>query len=144
MGAAKTDNTPTVTDQGDNYITANLIVDTAITPPDPPMEVADTRFPWGWCTYYVASRTNVPWTGNAGEWLTQAEDYHYNTGGEPQTGAILVENVGRLGHVALVESVNRSNHTFTISEMNYKGFGIVSERTLPFNYGAIKGFIYQS
>ncbi len=30
----------------------------------------------------------------------------------------------------------------TVSEMNYVGYGRVSRRTIPVDYGRIKGFIY--
>jgi len=97
-------------------------------------------FPWGWCTWYVASRRHVPWGGNAGTWLYHAKAYGANIGRAPKPGAIMVTGESRYGHVAIVESV--SGDSFTISEMNYKGFGIVSKRTLSKGSGIIKGFIY--
>jgi surface antigen len=135
-----TDNTPT--HQGDNYIEAPLIVETVVTPRASTIAVPNSRFPYGYCTWYVASRTTIPWSGNARDWLVNAKAYHYSTGEEPQTGSILVSNDGPLGHVSLVESVNSSTQTFTISEMNYRGYGIISDRTLPFDSRNIKGFIY--
>jgi len=97
-------------------------------------------FPWGWCTWYVASRRHVPWGGNAGTWLYHAKAYGANIGRAPKPGAIMVSGESRYGHVAIVESV--SGNSFTISEMNYKGFGMVSKRTLSKGSGVIKGFIY--
>lgn len=98
------------------------------------------RFPWGWCTWYVASRRHVPWGGNAGTWLYHAKAYGANIGKTPRPGAIMVTGESRYGHVGIVESV--SGNSFTISEMNYKGFGVVSKRTLSKGAGVIKGFIY--
>lgn len=98
------------------------------------------RFPWGWCTWYVASRRHVPWGGNAGTWLYHAKAYGANIGKTPKPGAIVVTGESRYGHVGIVENVSGSS--FTISEMNYKGFGVVSKRTLSKGAGVVKGFIY--
>jgi surface antigen len=45
-----------------------------------------------------------------------------------------------VGHVAYVESV--SGGSFTISEMNYRGYGIISSRTLTPSSVPLIGFIY--
>lgn len=37
------------------------------------------RFPYGYCTWYVASRTYVPWNGHAKSWLTNARAYGFRT-----------------------------------------------------------------
>lgn len=97
-------------------------------------------FPWGWCTWYVASRRHVPWGGNAGTWLYHAKAYGANIGRVPKVGAIMVSGESRYGHVGVVESVGGGS--FTISEMNYKGFGVVDKRTIPTGAGFVKGFIY--
>jgi surface antigen len=98
-------------------------------------------YPYGWCTWYAASRRGVPgnW-GNAGSWLSSARGSGYATGSEPQAGAILVTNESWVGHVAYVESVNGDQ--ITISEMNYRGWGVVSSRTLNAHSGVVKGYIY--
>jgi len=97
-------------------------------------------FPWGWCTWYVASRRHVPWGGNAGTWLFHAKSYGANTGRTPKIGSIMVSGESRYGHVAIVESVQKGS--FTVSEMNYKGFGVVSKRTISIGAGFVRGFIY--
>jgi surface antigen len=97
-------------------------------------------FPWGWCTWYVASRRHVPWGGNAGTWLYHAKAYGANIGRTPKVGAIMVSGESRWGHVGIVESVKGGS--FTISEMNYAGFGKVDRRTIPSGAGFVKGFIY--
>lgn len=104
-------------------------------------KAAGNHFAYGWCTYYVASRRNVPWFGNAGTWLTGARKFGFATGNNPQTGAIIVTSESRWGHVGIIESVN-GDGTITISEMNYSGFGRISSRTISTSYGAIKGYIY--
>lgn len=97
-------------------------------------------FPYGYCTWYVASKKHVPWGGNAGTWLYHAKAYGAKTGKTPKKGAILVTNESWYGHVAIVESVN--GNSITISEMNYKGFAVKSTRTLSTKSGVIKGYIY--
>jgi len=98
------------------------------------------RFPYGYCTWYVAQRKYVPWGGNAISWLSNAKAYGKATGSAPKPGAIMVSGESRWGHVAVVESVKGSS--FTISEMNYAGFGKKSTRTLSAGSGFVKGFIY--
>lgn len=98
-------------------------------------------FPYGYCTYYVAQKRFVPWSGNAGTWLSGARAAGYETGKVAQPGAIMVTSEGgSVGHVAYVESV--SGDKVTISEMNFKGFGVVSTRTISAGSGFIKGYIY--
>lgn len=98
-------------------------------------------YPYGWCTWYVASRRSVPgnW-GNAGQWLSSAQSSGYATGYTPQVGAILVTGESWWGHVAIVESV--SGGSITISEMNYSGWGVQSSRTISASSPVIKGYVY--
>jgi len=98
-------------------------------------------FPYGQCTWYVSTRTYVPWGGNAKAWLANAAAYGYSTGRTPMAGAIVVTNEHRIyGHVAFVESVTES--TITISEMNYTGWARKSVRVLPRTSSVIMGYIY--
>jgi surface antigen/LysM repeat protein len=97
-------------------------------------------FPYGYCTWYVARRVNIPWSGNAGTWLYKAKAYGYATGKVPRVGAVMVSAESWWGHVAVVESVKGSE--FTVSEMNYAGFARKSYRTLAAGSRVIKGFIY--
>ncbi|MDD5396964.1 MAG: LysM peptidoglycan-binding domain-containing protein [Candidatus Moranbacteria bacterium] len=102
---------------------------------------AGHRFPYGYCTWYVAQKRNVPWSGNAGTWLYHAKAAGYATGRAPRAGAIMVTTENRYyGHVAYVEKV--SGDTVTVSEMNYAGFAKRSTRVLSASSRAIKGFIY--
>lgn len=98
------------------------------------------RFPYGYCTWYVAQKKSIPWSGNAGTWLYKAKAYGYATGKTPRPGAVMVSTESWWGHVAIVESVK--GNQFTISEMNYAGFARKSYRTLAVGSRAIKGFIY--
>lgn len=99
------------------------------------------RFSYGWCTWYAAQkRGDVTWRGNAGQWLNNARAQGRSTGRIPAKGAILVTSESWWGHVAIVESVQGDR--VTISEMNYKGFGVTSTRTISNRSGVIKGYIY--
>jgi surface antigen len=99
------------------------------------------RFPYGYCTWYVAQKRHVPWGGNAGTWLYHAKALGYRTGRAPAAGSIVVTTENRYyGHVALVEKVSGGN--ITVSEMNYNGWGKVNRRTLSTASRVIKGYIY--
>jgi surface antigen len=97
-------------------------------------------FPYGYCTWYVASRKHVPWGGNAGTWLYNARAYGVKTGKKAKAGAIIVTSESWYGHVGIVTKVSGSK--VTIKEMNYRGWGKVSSRTISAGSRVIKGYIY--
>lgn len=98
-------------------------------------------FPYGYCTYYVSERRDIPWSGNAISWLSGARSFGFQTGNTPQVGAIIVTSEGgATGHVGMVDGVNGDQ--IMITEMNYRGFGVISQRTISASYGAILGYIY--
>ncbi len=85
----------------------------------------------GYCTWYAKNRRpDLPNNlGNANTWVARARAQGIPTGSAPRVGAI-----GQQGmHVVYVEQVH-GNDTVTVSEMNFKGFGIVSSRTVPASY----------
>ena len=98
------------------------------------------HFPWGYCTWWVAHKRYVPWSGNAWQWYGNAQAYGTSTGSTPVPGAIMVTWESGVGHVAYVESV--SGNSFTVSEMNYQGYGIVSTRTVTTSSVPLIGFVY--
>jgi len=98
------------------------------------------HFPWGWCTWYVASRRYVPWNGDAHTWYANAQAYGYAVGRLPRVGAIMVTWESWWGHVAYVEAVNGS--CWTVSEMNYRGFGMVDYRHICPGQVPLIGFVY--
>jgi len=102
-----------------------------------------TGFPAGWCTYYVATKRNVTWRGDAGFWYQNASAAGYPVGPKPKVGAIMVTWESYLGHVAYVEAVN-ADGSWTVSEMNFVSFGVISQRTIKPGQlgGALVGFIY--
>jgi surface antigen len=102
-------------------------------------------FPWGVCTWWVAHRRAVTWSGNAYQWWRDAAQAGHREGQVPRVGAIMVIGItasSPLGHVAYVESVH-TDGAFTISEMNWGRFGVVDLRTLASTSGmGVLGFIY--
>jgi len=104
------------------------------------------RFGAGYCTQYVADNFDngygIAWYDNAGAWLSRAQQAGWSTGSTPAAGAIMVSNESGWGHVALVESVDFNNRTFRVSEQNFVGLFVISERTISFDSGVIQGFIY--
>ncbi len=99
------------------------------------------KFPWGWCTWYVATRRNVTWMGNAWEWYGNARAQGYPVGQTPRAGAIMVTWESGWGHVAYVEQVN-ADGSWDVSEANFVGFGVVSRRHIKYGQVPLIGFIY--
>ena len=102
-----------------------------------------TGFPAGWCTWYVATKRNVTWRGDAGYWYANASAQGHPVGPTPKVGAIMVTWESWAGHVAYVEAVNPDG-SWVVSEMNWVAFDVINERTIkPGQLGArLVGFIY--
>jgi hypothetical protein len=101
-------------------------------------------FPNGQCTYWAALNHRVTWSGDAGEWLANAAAQGVPTTAVPSLGAIAVWPAGagydaRHGHVAVVTAVAPTS--YTVSEMNYLGEGVVDARTISWPDGRVLGFI---
>jgi hypothetical protein len=103
------------------------------------------RFPFGQCTWYVAQKRDVRWSGNAGEWYGNARAMGYPVGSAPSPGAIQVSWESSAGHVAYVEVVH-ADGSWTVSEMNFAGhgggWGRVSWRRISPGRIPLIGFIY--
>ncbi len=101
-------------------------------------------FPWGQCTWYVASLREVTWWGNADAWLGNAQAQGYSTGSTPKPGSIVVWGSGGgysyYGHVAYVVGVISSTD-FYVDEANYNGLGQVDARQVT-TLNDVEGFIY--
>lgn len=99
------------------------------------------NFPYGYCTWYANSRHPAPpGAGNAWTWFGAAQAAGWATGYYPAPGAIMVTWESGWGHVAIVDYV--SGGSFTVSEMNYAGWGVVSSRTITTSSVPLIGFIY--
>lgn len=107
-------------------------------------------YAWGNCTWWAAMRRSqigepIPnsW-GNAATWATRAQADGYLVDNTPSYGAIMqtpyVDN--GLGHVAFVESVNPTDGSWTISEMNVEGLDVVDYKTLSAADAANYNFIH--
>ena len=103
----------------------------------------NNKFPVGWCTYYVATKRNVTWNGDAGYWYQNAAYQGYAVGPKPKVGAIMVTWESWAGHVSYVEAVNPDG-SWVVSEMNWVAFNVIDERTIrPGQLGSrLVGFIY--
>ncbi len=109
------------------------------------------QFAYGQCTWYVATRRCIPWSGNANQWFSNAAAMGYLEGHRPAVGAVVAfwpggDGAGSVGHVGYVEQVGPDGGVppgyFRLSEMNYGGWGFVNYRVLPNNSAGIQGFIY--
>jgi len=98
------------------------------------------KFPWGQCTWYVSQKRYVPWRGHAKSWIANASAMGYKIGTEPVPGSIVTTKESWWGHVGYVEKVTAT--TITFSEMNHKGVGVLTYRTMKRNDKKIVGYIY--
>lgn len=90
--------------------------------------VAGNTYAPGYCTWYAKNRRpDLPnRLGNASSWVARAAAQGFATGKSPRAGAI-----GQQGnHVVYIETVNEDG-TVTVSEMNYRGIGVISSRIAP-------------
>ena len=82
------------------------------------------------------------WTGDAWMWYGNAQAMGYAVGKAPEPGSIMVTWESPIfGHVAYVEEVY-ADGSFLVSEMNYKGFGIVDYRHICPGQVPLIGFVY--
>lgn len=104
----------------------------------------DDWFPWGQCTWYVASLRDVTWNGDAWAWASSAADAGAPEGMTPRVGAIVVFGRGgaysNFGHVAYVVSVHGPS-SFTVDEGNFLGLGIIDRRTV-YSLSGVEAFVY--
>ena len=115
-------------------------------------------FARGYCTWYVATQmesifpyTNDertqqsrPFGGDAKYWYDNAKKAGLSVGQSPRAGSIIVYGPLRssAGHVGIVKSVDTTNGTMVIEDMNYDGKFVVTKRTEKINRKEIIGYIY--
>ena len=112
-------------------------------------QVAVAGWPWGQCTWYVALRRAemgepVTWGGDAWEWLANADAQGKPTTSMPLPGEIVVYRRGGPydpldGHVALVVAITPTS--YTVSEANYYGLGVIDTRSIAWPDPHVAGFI---
>lgn len=83
-------------------------------------------FPWGQCTYYIASQRGGWQYGNAGTWQPNSST--------PGIGKIMIMRPGfggarAAGHVGIVVGIN--GNQIQLRHMNWKGLGVVSTDWVP-------------
>jgi surface antigen len=104
------------------------------------------KYPYGYCTWWVAQQRAIPSWGNAKDWLNNAvaSGFPVCKGSycTPQVGAVISLKGSSLGHVAYVERVTDGKVIF--SEMNYIGWGKMDYRSLRIGDYRILGYIYKS
>ncbi|MBV8528027.1 MAG: CHAP domain-containing protein [Candidatus Dormibacteraeota bacterium] len=104
----------------------------------------DDWFPWGQCTWYVASLRDVSWNGDAWQWASTAAAADMSEGMQPRAGAIVVFARGGaysgFGHVAYVVGVSGPT-SFTVDEGNYYSLGVVDQRYIG-SLAGVEAFIY--
>jgi surface antigen len=79
--------------------------------------------------------------GDAHDWDTGARAASYIVDHKPAVGAIMQTDAGELGHVAYVEKVNPDG-SWEVSEMNVKGWDILSSRTFKAEQAKVYNFIH--
>lgn len=111
-------------------------------------------YDYGQCTYWVALRRQqignpVPSNlGNAITWVELAKQAGLATGNEPRKGAVIWTPPSMMsgyyasyGHVGFVEDV-LPDGTVKVSDMNVKGWNVVSSRTLTSDQARAYSYIY--
>lgn len=100
---------------------------------------SDTRYPYGQCTWWAASRRAqigrpIGGWGNAKDWKTDADAAGFEVDSNARVGDVIVFQPGVLyadgtyGHVAVVERIDKDGGML-ISESNAVGLGVISVRT---------------
>jgi surface antigen len=106
-------------------------------------------FYYGYCTEWAAKRAKelgtspVTWRGNGSAWANNAQKSGRTVDKNPEVGSIVATHEGgSVGHVGVVEKVDPESRTVTISEKNYAGWNVVSQRTISIDDPVVQGFIH--
>lgn len=99
---------------------------------------AGNAYAFGNCTWYVyEQRAKIgrgigSFWGNASTWAINGSAAGFAVNKTPAPGAIMQNGGGYngYGHVAIVDTMHPDG-SITVSEMNYAGFNVVSNRTIP-------------
>jgi len=124
----------------------NALADSDSTLYNGPASTTNTYI-YGYCTFWAAKRReeiNLPIPNNWGDahtWDDNAKLANYTVDHTPAEHAIMQTDSGDLGHVAFVESVGLDG-AWTVSEMNVKGWDIISGRTFKMDDAKDYNFIH--
>lgn len=111
---------------------------------------AGNRYAAGNCTWYAYERRAQmgrpvgSFWGNANTWASSARAAGFVVNRTPAAGAVLTDQAGYFGHVAVVERVLPNGDVY-ITEMNnyaYGGFNIVNDRTISAGQAAAYQYIH--
>lgn len=110
---------------------------------------AGNRYAYGYCTWYVYERRAAlgrpigSFWGNANSWAYSSSAAGYAVGNTPKVGSILqtAYGGGGYGHAAVVESIDGAGNVY-LSEMNYVGWNVISNRTIPAAQATSYNYIY--
>lgn len=94
----------------------------------------------GSCMPYARERSGINVFGSACTIWERAGALGLATSTIPIVGGVIVTTEGNCGHVAVVESIDGDN--LLISEQNYKGIYLVSDRVIDRKAEMIVGYIY--
>ena len=86
----------------------------------------------GQCVAFVQAHGFEGFRGNAYQWKK------YINSDIGWAGSAVLLDEGKYQHLALIVGTNEG---YNLIEQNYEGLYVVSERTIPFDYGKIVGFI---
>lgn len=94
----------------------------------------DTRYPWGQCTWWAATRRAdigkpIPGWGNAATWAGSAASAGYTVDGSPSAGSVIVFQPGVLG--ASATSTERKTKHGTKEEQDHRRDGICGRAPHP-------------
>lgn len=91
-----------------------------------------TWFAWGWRNTHGMPLPGGGALGNARYWASRLGALGYTVNRTPSYGAIFQTNSGYYGHVGIVTGVN-GDGSITVQEMNYAGYNVITESTIPAN-----------
>jgi surface antigen len=111
------------------------------------------RFAFGECTYWANMRYHaltgfwVPWLGNAYQWYYGAKASGWVVSSTPKVPSIIVlqpyvQGASWLGHVAIVESINKDGSVYTSNYNWYNGGGWDILSYYTFRLGAGVSFLW--
>lgn len=111
---------------------------------------AGNRYAAGNCTWYAYERRAQmgrpvgSFWGNANTWASNARAAGYVVNRTPAAGAVLTDQTGYFGHVAVVERILPNGDVY-ITEMNnyaYGGFNVVNDRTISAGQASAYQYIH--
>jgi hypothetical protein len=117
----------------DPFIGEAYIYPQAVFPTPVPLKKDYEPVGTGFCVPFVQAHGFKDYRGNARDWV----QYINSEIGWPGY-AVLLDEGGYYQHLALIIGTDGG---YNLIEQNYEGLYVVSERTIPFDYDKIIGFI---